>query len=154
MQVAWSVQPTQGPDQIFHHPCLLAKKAMPLTRLRFYRFSGKNLGLESLQHASEHLPHLVELGTFLDSSLPYTDTLDLDDSSMSPASQGHPMTVLAFMDTRKECLKPREHRLIALFFNHIFPNLEHMEVVVAVNDVSLVEGWELIEKDHQRLGGK
>jgi hypothetical protein len=156
LKVDCKVQPTEGgADQLFHHLCLSAKhKAVPLTKLQIHRLSGEHLGLASLQHVCDHLPHLVELEILLDSSLHYIGPLHLDDSPRSASTPGHPMKVLRFVDLRTEPFKPREYRLIALLINELFPKLEGLDVVGKAEEASLLEGWELINdmrRDYQRL---
>ncbi|KAH6901990.1 hypothetical protein BKA70DRAFT_1113450 [Coprinopsis sp. MPI-PUGE-AT-0042] len=151
--VACDVESAQayGPDQIFHRICLSAKhKATPLTKLRMHRFSGEYLGLASLQHVAEHLPHLLDLELSLDSSLYYeAPEGPFVGTPLPRLTHRHPMKVLRLKDLRSEPFKLQEYRTIALLINYLFPDLGCLEAT------GPSDGWGLIgdmRRDYQYLG--
>jgi hypothetical protein len=166
VRVDCGVEPTQdqGADQLFHHLCLSAKhKATPLTTLRINAVVGEHLSFASLHHVCAHLPHLVDLEIPIDSSLSYEvpDGLFLRGTVPLPHSKGrhHPMKELRLVELRQDPFKPKEYRSIALFLNHLFPDLDRFESSTTdfglVDDnLSLGEGWKVIDdmrSDYQCL---
>ncbi|KAH6887889.1 hypothetical protein BKA70DRAFT_69861 [Coprinopsis sp. MPI-PUGE-AT-0042] len=158
LAVDCNVQPNQDePDQIFHHLCLSAKhKAMPLTKLHIQKLSGEHLGLASLRHVSEHLPHLLDLELSFDSSLGYEAPHGLFVGTPLPRlTERHPMRCLRVVELRSSAFNIEEYRSMAVLINDLFPNLTSLKTTAAVDTLLLDEGWKLIDvlrRDYQYLG--
>ncbi|KAH6901999.1 hypothetical protein BKA70DRAFT_1435597 [Coprinopsis sp. MPI-PUGE-AT-0042] len=159
VDVVCSIQPTTGgADLVVLILCLAAKyKTTPLTTLRICRLLGERLGLITLKHLCNHLPHLLELEISIDSSLACDPTLPML-TPLPSLTQRHPLQRLYLKDQRSYAFKFKEFRTTAMLVNQFFPELGSLEVTVltGTEDNGFVkEGWELIDglrKDYQLLG--